>query len=384
MKVTAIIVAAGRGKRLAAQTPKQYIKISGKPLLIYPLEVFNAQPLIEDIILVVASDKLNYARRLVLRYKINKVVRIVAGGSSRGHSVKQGLQAVSADTDIVAIHDGVRPLVRSQLIKKLISTAARYGAAIPALTPKATIKQISPKGWVDRTLVRSRLAEIQTPQVFKYNLIKECLCRYQRQLTKITDESSLVEKAGYRVKVVPGECQNIKITTKDDLNFIKTCFLPARIGMGYDIHPLVKNRRLVLGGVTIPAQSGLSGHSDADVLLHAITDALLGAAGKRDIGWHFPDTDAQYKDIDSSLLLRAAVRLVAEQGGQVGNCDSVIVAQSPRLKPYYSRMTKNIADYLKINRSKVSVKYCSPEKIGPLGDKKAIAALAAVTLKGNK
>ncbi len=384
MKVTAIIVAAGKGKRLAAKTPKQYIKIAGRPLLAYTLETFNNHPLIDKIVLVVAKDKIKNARRLLSRYCFDKVEKVVAGRSSRGHSVWQGVKTVDADTDFVAIHDGVRPLADSGLISRVIRAAWRYGASIPALTPKATIKQVSNKGWIEKTLVRSQLAEVQTPQVFKYQLIEKCCRKYKRQLAKITDESTLLERAGYRIKVVAGDYHNIKVTTKDDLDIVNSRSIPVRTGMGYDIHPLQKGRRLILGGVTIPSARGLFGHSDADVLLHAITDALLGAAGKRDIGWHFPDTDKRYKNVDSSILLRAALRLVAGEGWQVVNCDSIIVAQSPRLKPYNPEMTRNIAKWLQVSKAKVNVKYCSPEEIGPLGDQKAIAALAVISIKGKK
>lgn len=381
MHTVAIIVSAGKGKRLKGKIPKQYVKANGKPLIYYTITAFDSSPDVDGIILVSEGDRIKYCWRIVKKFNLKKVIDIVKGGPTRAHSVFNGLKAVPKGVKIVVIHDGVRPLVKMGLIKKVIDNAKRYGAAISAVPEKNTIKEVV-KGLVKRTLIRKDLVSVQTPQAFKYNIIMDCYNRFKDRLDTVTDDSSIVEMAGYTPKVVMGDYRNIKITTKDDLRNVRG---PAshissniRVGVGYDIHRLVKGRRLVLGGVEIPYRYGLIGHSDADVLLHAITDAMLGAIGERDIGWHFPNSDPRYKDIASSYFLLMAKDLLKKKGYKIQNIDSIIIAQEPRLQPYYSKMVSKLTNWLGVN---VTVKFTTPEEVGPLGHRRAMAGIAIVCVR---
>lgn len=378
MRTVAIIVSAGKGTRFKGKIPKQYVIVNNRPLIYYTLSVFNSSPIIDGIILV--TDNIEYFKR----YNFKKIFSIVKGGSTRAHSVFNGLKEMPKGVDIVVIHDGVRPFVKQELIKNVVNSAKRYGAAICAVPPKNTIKEIR-GSFVKKTLNRRDLIEVQTPQAFRYRLLMN---RYNR--FDVTDDSTLIELAGHKVKVVRGDSRNIKITTSDDLRYMKDMGDKAqrtgpsaglRAGIGYDIHRLVKNRRLVLGGVQIPGRYGLLGHSDADVLLHAVTDAMLGAIGEKDIGWHFSNKDAKYKDMASSYFLINAKKILQEKRYRVINIDSIIVAEEPRLQPYYNKMMDNISKWLEIPKKSVTVKFTTPEETGPLGNKEAIASIAIACVK---
>lgn len=384
MKASVIIVAAGSGKRFKAKQPKQFVELAGRTVLAYTVSVFDSHPLVKEIILVVAASQIKRTKDIVNRNGFRKISKIVRGGSTRSESVWQGLKSVSKNAKLVAVHDGVRPLVSSKTIEKTIKTATKYGTAVPAVIPKATVKCITKKKWVKQTLVRSQLAEIQTPQVFEYKILKDSYKGALRKFKGVTDDSSLVEMAGYKVKIVNGDYRNIKITTKEDLQHLRTANLENKMGLGYDIHPLVDKRKLVIGGVKIKANQGLYGHSDADVLLHAISDAVLGAMGKHDLGWHFPDTDRKFKDIDSSILLKQIIALCNKESYRINNLDCVVIAQKPKLQPYHSRIVARMANLLLIDKKNIAVKFCSPENIGPLGDARAIAAMAVVSVTREK
>lgn len=399
MHTVAVIVSAGKSKRFKGSIPKQYIKINDKPLIYYTLSVFNSSPNIDGIVLVSDKD----CRQLVRRYNFNKVLSIVKGGRTRAHSVYNGLKVVPKDAEIVVIHDGVRPLVKKELIREAVSKAKRFGAAVCAVPIKNTIKDIS----ADKVLVRKNLVSVQTPQAFRYNIIMDCYNRFKDRLDFVTDDSTLVEMAGHKVKIVQGDYGNIKVTTEEDLEYVRgvasnmsrnnTCSrrrlehlgrlglkLGHRVGVGYDIHRLAEKRRLVLGGVLIPSKYGLLGHSDADVLLHAITDAVLGAVGERDIGWHFSNKDPRYKGISSSYFLIEAKKILQKKRYKIQNIDSIIIAQEPKLQPYYSDMIRNISRWMEIPKKNVTVKFTTPEEVGPLGNKRAIAGIAIVAINKEK
>jgi len=382
MKTIAIIVSAGKGKRLKSKIPKQYLKICGKPILFYTLDAFNKSPFIDGIILAVAADKINFCRKLAKESNFKKVLDVMAGGEERSNSVYNGLKKLPEDTGIVVVHDGVRPLVSQRLIKEVVSNAKKYGSAISALPPKNTIKEVSGNSIVKKTLVRSSLVEVQTPQAFRRDIIESCYEKFKDKLGNVTDDSSLVECAGFKVKIVNGDYENIKITTADDIMLLRSIIGEKdskgidAVGVGYDIHRLVKGRRLVLGGVNIPSALGLLGHSDADVLLHAIADAIFGAIGERDIGWHFSNRDPKFKGMPSKYFILEAKKIAERKKFKIANIDSIIVAQEPKLQPYYSEMVSNISDWLNLPKSDVTVKFTTPEEVGPLGAKKAIAGMA--------
>lgn len=387
MRRVAIIVSAGKGARFKNKIPKQYIRINGRPLIYYTLFAFNSCRKIDGIILVTAKDRIDYCKQLVKKYNLKKVFSVVGGGHARAHSVYNGLKAMPRAVKIVAIHDGVRPLIKQELIEEVMNKASRFGAAIIAVPSKNTIKEVSNNLLVKKTLARKDLVEVQTPQAFRYGIIMDCYNKFSDKLESVTDDSSLAEMAGYKVKVVNGDYENIKITTKEDLEFAKTVLTKSvkgaasqmKVGVGYDIHRLEKGRRLILGGVAIPGRYGLLGHSDADVLLHAITDAMLGSVGERDIGWHFSNNNKKFKDMASSFFLLSAKKILEKKGYKIGNIDSTIIAQEPKLQPYYPEMVKNISNWLGINKKDVTVKFTTPEEVGPLGARKAIAGMAIVS-----
>lgn len=390
MKVATIIVAAGKGKRFSKRIEKQYIEIGDKPILYYTIKAFDDHPLIKDIVLVVDSGKIKAVKEIINTNNLNKVTKVVVGGKERSDSVYNGLKSISPRTNVVLVHDGVRPLISAGLIDRVINATIKHGAVIPAVLPKATIKEISSKGMVLRTLNRSALGEVQTPQGFKYGLLLDSYKKNKRIIKTVTDDSSLVELEGHKVKRVKGEYNNVKITTEEDLLFVQSALKSKdiqsessqRMGIGYDIHRLIKGRPLVLGGIKISSSLGLLGHSDADVLFHAITDAVLGAIGKRDIGYYFPDNDKKYKNKESIHFLKFAYDEVKKAGYKVYNLDSVIIAEKPKLKPYYSKIVKNISKILNLSKDCCTVKFTTAEEMGPIGNKEAIGALAVVTLKG--
>jgi len=383
MYVTAIITAGGKGKRVRGKIPKQYIKIGGKPLICYTLSVFCKSSEIDNVILVAAPDRVKYCKRLIKQYYLNKVLQVVSGANTRARSVYNGLRSVPAGTDIVVVHDAARPFITADLIYKAAISAKRWGAVVTAVSPKDTVKEVS-KGYARKILRRDRIMNIQTPQAFRYSILQDSYKKYKGRFKDASDSSFIVEQAGYKVRFIEGDYRNIKITDNYDLELARSIIQShdnnVRIGLGYDIHKLIKGRPLIIGGVKIPSSLGLSGHSDADVLLHALTDALFGAAGERDLGWHFPDTDPKYKGRESSHFLLYANKLLQKRGYSIVNIDTVIIAQSPRLQPYYRKMTNNICMWLNLPKNKVTVKYCSPEQIGTLGNKKAIASIAVVAL----
>lgn len=387
MRTIAIIVSAGQGKRIKSSIPKQYIEINSKPIIYYTLSKFNSFPFINEIIVVVSKDRVEYCRNIKEIYKFNKVVGIIEGGATRSHSVYNALKFLSCrcKDDIVLIHDVVRPFIEQKVVKSVISKAKRHGAALVAVTPKNTVKEML-NGFVRKTFIRQKLIEAQTPQGFIFDLIWRCYKQKRSVLNSFTDDCSIVESCGHKVAVVMGDYKNFKITTDDDLNYTESLFTSCKrsgilkTGIGYDIHQLRKNRKLVLGGVSIPSKYGLLGHSDADVLLHAITDAILGALGLRDIGWYFSNQNLKYKGINSNYFLLEAKKMVLRKGYRITNIDSVIIAQEPKLQPYYKKMVDNISRWLALDKTAVTVKFTTPENVGPLGAKEAIAGMAVLNI----
>jgi 2-C-methyl-D-erythritol 4-phosphate cytidylyltransferase/2-C-methyl-D-erythritol 2,4-cyclodiphosphate synthase len=382
LRVSVIIPAAGLGKRIkGSPVRKPFIHLGARPVLMHIVDVFKGISAVKEIILVVNKKDL----RLAGKYFVGSVAKIIPGGPTRAHSVANGIKAVRPNTDIVLIHDGARPFVNRDIIKRSIAAAARFGAAIAAVPVIPTIKRADEKGFVVTSLNRRLLWEVQTPQAFRRDLIIKAFAASRKKGDNITDEAMLVEKMGGKVKLVMGSYDNIKITTPKDLAVAKAMTAqgvrPVRVGFGYDIHRLVRGRRLVLGGVRVASQKGLLGHSDADALLHAVIDALLGAAGLGDIGGHFPDTDRRYKGIPSSILLEETAGLVKQKGYSIGNIDSVIIMQGPKLGALKLKMAKNIAAILDIPKDRVNVKAKTNEGLDSIGRGRAIAAYAVATLQ---
>jgi 2-C-methyl-D-erythritol 4-phosphate cytidylyltransferase / 2-C-methyl-D-erythritol 2,4-cyclodiphosphate synthase len=298
--------------------------------------------------------------------------------------VANAFARVSPGTDLVVIHDAARPFVTAALIDRTIAAAARHGAAIAALAVSDTVKQATPATGASRTirgtLPRDEIFLAQTPQAFRREILEQALAAAAD--TEVTDEAMLVERSGIPVHIVAGDPTNIKVTTADDLARARASFRTGlmRIGTGYDLHRLVADRPLVLAGVRIPFSLGLQGHSDADIVCHAVTDAVLGAAGAGDIGRMFPDTDARWKDADSIQLLRSAMDFVHTAGYRVVNVDVTVIAEQPKLVPHLDAMRANIAGALGIEAAMVSIKGKTNEGIDAVGRGEAMACQAVALI----
>jgi 2-C-methyl-D-erythritol 2,4-cyclodiphosphate synthase/2-C-methyl-D-erythritol 4-phosphate cytidylyltransferase len=359
--------------------------LGGISILERTLRCFAADPCIDGIVLVLHREDIAYCRREILeRSGLSKIISLVAGGAERCDSVRAGLDATTAEDEIVLVHDAVRPFVSADLIRRVVDAATEFGAALSGLPVKETIKVVD-QGYVAATPPRKALWGAQTPQGFCRDLVLRA--HNTSAGGEATDDAMMVEALGHKVKMVAGDEANLKITTSSDLRWAErqlgeeTVMSALRVGQGYDVHRLQEGRRLVLGGVEIPFHLGLAGHSDADVLTHAIIDALLGAMGAGDIGRLFPDDDAQYKDI-SSLILLERVRLhLEERGGEIVNIDAVVMAERPKLAPYIDAMRRELAQVLKIDVDALSLKATTTERLGFVGREEGFAAQAVVLVQ---
>ena len=389
MHVTAIIAAGGRGVRFGGALPKQLLALGGIPVLQRSVDAFLRHERITDIVLALPADLAaappSYVRGTA------KPLTVVDGGERRQDSVARAFARVPASADIVVVHDAARPLVSSDLISRTIDAAVQHGAAIAALQATDTVKRADGRRMIAGTIPRAEVFLAQTPQAFHLSVLREALAAASDG--EATDEAAIVERLGRPVVLVDGDARNVKITTADDLNLAEDLLNvgrvphsgPAalvRIGNGYDLHRLVPGRRLVLGGVTIPFDKGLTGHSDADAVCHAVTDAILGAVGAGDIGRHFPDTDAAWKDADSLTLLAHASEIVRSKGFAVGNVDVVVIAERPKMSPHADAMRANLARALQISVDQVSVKGKTNEGVGATGTGEAIAVHAVALVRG--
>ncbi len=362
-KVYAVIVAAGKGTRIGFD--KMLYKIDGTPVVEKSVQAFENNKLVDSIIVVAGENSDNIKQ---ISEKYSKVISVVKGGSQRAESVANGLKEIKTE-GLVAVHDGARPYVSDDIITNTIISAEKTKAAIPCVPVKDTIKMGNNKV-VEHSLQRDKLFITQTPQVFCVETYKQLL--ENNKDFSITDDAQLFENAGYKVSICDGSYENYKITTIDDIKVEKK----MRIGHGYDVHRLVEDRKLILGGVEIEYEKGLLGHSDADVLTHAIMDSLLGALALGDIGKHFPDTDDAYKGADSLYLLSCVNKLIKEKGAEIENIDSTILCQKPKLAKHIQSMRENIAKVLEIDVDKVSVKATTEEGLGFTGNGEGIAVHA--------
>ena len=310
---------------------------------------------------------------------------MVAGGRDRHDSVARGFEAVSPSSDIIVVHDAARPFCSSALIARTIDAAVYHGAAIPGLAVSDTLKQrsVGPGWFVSRTLSREQVVQAQTPQAFRSEVLARAIGLGQTAEIA-TDEATLVERAGGKVALVEGDPWNMKITTARDLTIARRLMedtMPVgRVGLGYDLHRFVEGRPLVLGGVTIPYDRGLAGHSDADAVCHAATDAMLGAAAAGDVGRHFPDTDARWKGVSSVELLKQVATLVRARGFTLVNLDIVIVLERPKIAPHVDRMREVLAVAAGVASSAISIKGKTNEGLGPAGRGEAVEAYAVAML----
>ncbi|MPM27825.1 Bifunctional enzyme IspD/IspF [bioreactor metagenome] len=387
MKVTAIIAAAGQGKRMGRGINKVFIPLSHCPVLVHTVRKFSQCEIIDKLVIVTGPDEVAEVRELLASVDNIKPWQVVAGGSERQYSIANALAVVDNDSEITLVHDGARPLIELATIKSVIEAARQYHAAGVAVPVKDTIKTVDNDGFITATPPRHTLWAIQTPQAFETQLLRQAYTSAAQDDYLGTDDAGLVERLGVKVKIVQGSYNNIKITTPEDLIIAEALLKQGRdcdmirVGIGYDVHRLVENRKLILGGAEVEYHLGLEGHSDADVLLHAIKDALLGAAALGDIGRHFPDSNEKYKGASSLLLLAKVKDIIAGQGYAANNIDATIVAQKPKLASYIPQMNKNIATTLGISESQVNVKATTTEGLGFTGQGQGISAYAVATIR---
>lgn len=372
-----IVVAAGSARRMGEN--KMLMRIGRKSVLERTLNAFEQAKCFDRVIIVCQKGDMDTVKALA-ELALTVPFIIVEGGSQRQFSVENALNAAKG-AGIVAVHDGARCFINPQIIRQCVIQASRTGAAAAGVRTKDTIKQLD-NGKIVHTIDRTHLVNIQTPQAFSFNLLLDAHQKAKQDGFVGTDECSLLERLGIPIMFVNAHYDNIKITTKEDLGHGRYIVgEQIRNGTGYDVHKLVEGLPLVLGGVTIPHTHGLLGHSDADVLLHAVMDAMLGAAAAGDIGQHFPGTD-EFKDISSLVLLKRTHDIITDKGYNVINIDSTIIMQRPKAAPYIMEMRQNIAKVLEIDLDAVSVKATTTEGLGFEGRCEGVSAMASATLIG--
>lgn len=451
-KVKVIIVAAGEGKRMKLGLPKQFLYINGLPMFIHTYKTFANDELVDEIYISINKEfydeYVKYINQYLNEKEKNKLVALVNGGKERQDSVfntlayidgnitdcKNAMNEGAITSNIVLVHDAARTFVTQKIIDDVIESTFENDVAIPCVPVKDTIRT------KNKTLNRKELYQVQTPQGFRHDIIWDIHRRVNNMRISATDDASLAEIFGIKIHMVEGSYENIKITTKEDLQYVNTdatdktknydnktthifgkneidCIYTGngaasqknidstntiitndlyntqkkllrnilqglRIGTGYDVHRLVYGGKCIMGGVEIPFEKGLDGHSDADVLVHAIMDALLGAAGLGDIGKLFPDTDVTYKNIDSLKLLAKVHEILKKHGYSIINIDATVIAQAPKLAPYIEQMKENISKVLQIteNPTTINIKATTTERLGFTGRKEGIAAEAVCLL----
>ncbi len=380
----AIITAGGLGRRMGGTIPKQFLLLQGYPILIRTVKAFSQAACFQSIILTVPAAHLDTATALLTTHGLSSVCRVIVGGETRHDSVQAGLNALSDYIEVVVIHDGVRPLVSQAIIMNCLHAASLHGAAIAAVPIMDTIKE-ELGGVVRQTIDRRNLWRAQTPQAARISLLRQAYERANRDQFSGTDEASLLERIDCPITIIAGSETNLKITTPEDIIIAEALLgiqektSPSlKVGHGYDAHRLTAHRALILGGVTIPHSLGLLGHSDADVVTHALCDALLGAIGAGDLGRHFPDSDPQYKGIDSLKLLASVVALAAGQGYRLSNADITIIAQRPKLAPFIPQMQKKLSVICLVSHSAINIKATTTEAMGFTGREEGIACHAVV------
>jgi 2-C-methyl-D-erythritol 4-phosphate cytidylyltransferase/2-C-methyl-D-erythritol 2,4-cyclodiphosphate synthase len=377
MSVGAIIVAAGRGARIGGATPKQLLDIGGRTILQRSVAAFDGHAGVSEIVIVLPAEWVTDGAALI--GPTARRCHFAAGGERRQDSVARGLAAMPAGPDLILVHDAARPFAGRELIDRVIAAAAEHGAAVPAVAARDTVKRLDvARRTVRETIPREEIWLAQTPQGFRRDVLAAAVAAGGADAT---DEASLAERAGHPVRVVDGDEQNMKITTPGDLESARARLSPARVGTGYDLHRLVEGRPLCLAGVVVPFERGPLGHSDGDVLCHAITDAVLGAAAAGDIGQHFSNADPRWKDAPGLELLRLAVGIVRDRGFGVTGVDATVILERPKIAPFLPAIRAHLAGALECGIDGVSVKGKTNEGVDAVGRGEAIAAHAIAVLR---
>jgi 2-C-methyl-D-erythritol 4-phosphate cytidylyltransferase/2-C-methyl-D-erythritol 2,4-cyclodiphosphate synthase len=397
LKVAVVLVAAGRGTRARAaedvgQPPKQYRRIGGRSVLALTAEAFLAEPSVSALVAAIHPDDAGRYSHAAseIRHGSERLRPPVVGGADRQASVRAGLESLADHApDLVLIHDAVRPFVSGQTIRDVIAALRTDDAVCTGVPVVDTVQRADGRGYVVETVRREGLWRAATPQAFRYSLIAEAHRRAAAEgVAGLTDDAAVASWAGHRVRMIPCEDTNVKLTTPHDYAAAEARIGSGpdrlgdiRTGMGYDVHALEPGDAVVLGGVAIPHTHRLKGHSDADVALHALTDAILGAIGEGDIGQHFPPSDPQWRGAPSRLFLADAVRRVRARGGAIANVDVTIVAEAPKVGPHREAMQAAIAEACGIAVDRVGVKATTNEGLGFAGRREGIAALATATVR---
>lgn len=374
----AIVLAGGSGSRMGAACNKVLLPLMGEPVIVRSVRAFYG--LVEQIVLVSRQEDIPDMQSALVAADLIDIV-IVPGGSTRQESVRNGLYALPDACSHVLIHDGARCLVDEGTIRRCMASAELHGSGVAAIPAVDTIKRVHADETVAETPDRSALRAVQTPQAFQINIIRRAHKEAQNDGFIGSDDASLVERLGEPVYLTPGDRRNLKMTTPEDMKAAEAYlggddFPALRVGQGYDVHRLTEGRELILCGVNVPHTMGLLGHSDADVAVHALMDAMLGAVALGDIGRHFPDTDERYCGISSMKLLEHVVELLKAHRAHVSNCDVTIVAQKPKLLPYIPQMRQNLADALELPLDRVNVKATTTERLAFEGREEGISSQA--------
>jgi 2-C-methyl-D-erythritol 4-phosphate cytidylyltransferase / 2-C-methyl-D-erythritol 2,4-cyclodiphosphate synthase len=383
--VAAVVVAAGRGLRAGGDVPKQYREIAGEPAIRPALAAFLAHPGIGVVQPVIHPNDEAAFRNATVGLK--GILAPVSGGATRQASVRAGLEALAVNApDVVLIHDAARPFLTAALIGRAIAAGKQHGAAVPAIAIADTVKRIDDEAIVIETLDRSRLRMVQTPQAFAYALITAAHRRAAAAGREhFTDDAALAEWAGHRVAAFEGEPGNVKLTTNEDFLRAEALHLASlsdvRTGNGFDVHAFADGDHVMLGGIRIAHSRGVIGHSDADVALHALVDAILGALAEGDIGAHFPPSDPQWKGASSDRFLAFACERVRTRGGMIAHLDVTVVCEAPRVSPHRDAMRARIAAIAGIAAARVAVKATTSEKLGFAGRGEGIFAMATATIR---
>ncbi|MEP4893330.1 bifunctional 2-C-methyl-D-erythritol 4-phosphate cytidylyltransferase/2-C-methyl-D-erythritol 2,4-cyclodiphosphate synthase [Parasphingorhabdus sp.] len=374
----ALLVAAGSGSRSGLSVPKQFALLHGKAMVRHSAESFLDHPDISHLWIVIASGQ-----EQSMEHALDKLsgFTLVTGGATRFDSVRNGLDAIASagGADNILIHDAARPFLSAAVIDRLLIKLLTEQSAIPVLpTIDTTIK--STRGYVQEAVDRKQLWRVQTPQAFHFEKLLAAHKQWPAD-KKATDDAQIFNAAGHKVATINGDENLNKYTNAADFaKHSEQIMTETRTGMGYDVHQLVANEELWIGGLKIEYDKGLAGHSDADVLLHALTDALLGAVGAGDIGDHFPPSDPQWRGASSDKFVEFAASVIKEKGGRINNVDMTVICEAPKIKPHRELMRMNIANLLNINPDQVNVKATTTEKLGFTGRKEGIAAQAVATI----
>ena len=379
----AIILAGGKGTRMGSD--KQYMKLCAKPMIEWTLDAFTG--LFDEVILVLSPENI----ALYGKETEKKGIKIAVAGETRIKSLISGFSKVSLDADIVAVHDGARPLVSGDLISRCVSAAKKNGASVPVVPLKDTVKKKSLNGLnVVETLNRADYAAVHTPQCYKRSILKKIIEKIDLK-KDYSDESQILEEMGIEVKIVKSDQFNIKVTTPEDIiiaeAFMKNAkkdepkYLKPRFGFGYDIHRMVEGRPLIIAGEKIQHKKGLIGHSDGDVVIHAVCDALLGSIAAGEIGVYFPPTDLTIMGVSSRVIAEKVLQILSARRAKIIQIDVTIVAEEPQMKPHYASMRKNMSEIFKLDISDVSIKAKSREGLGEVGHGDAITCYAVASVE---